>query len=433
MTLSRTIQFDPAHDDEIFASVPAAAAVFVLRGHDGKAEPYVSKTANLRRRLLRLLSKPDQRSKRLNLRQRVAVIEYAATGSDFESGFLLYQVLRHEFPRAYPDRLHLRAAPLVRLILENEYPRVSVTARIQTLRGRSIYYGPFPTRTFAEKFANDALDFFKLRRCSDDLHPDPAFPGCMYSEMKMCLAPCFKGCTDEEYRRETKRVQAFFDSNGASLRRELEQQREAASVNLEFETAAAIHARIEKLAPVLSQVDEIVTRIDRLNGLVIQPSAEKGCVALFRIEAGRLQGPVQFKVQENPAESIVACGNTDRTETQDGAQPRPHINATSAKPKPLSMEARLMDTLGSVPPMEPGTAQELIEQLAYLKRWYYRTNKIGEAFFADEKGELPLRRIVRAVSRVFRGERPSDLHDVARDYWINRGKAAELNPENYNV
>jgi excinuclease ABC subunit C len=48
---------------------------------------------------------------------------------------------------------------------------------------------------------NDSLDFFKMRRCVDDLHPDPAFPGCIYSEMKMCLAPCFKGCSDEESRR----------------------------------------------------------------------------------------------------------------------------------------------------------------------------------------------------------------------------------------
>ena len=63
----------------------------------------------------------------------------------------------------------------------------------------ALYYGPFVSRIAAEKFMNDSLDFFKMRRCVDDLHPDPKFPGCIYSEMKMCLAPCFKGCTDEEY------------------------------------------------------------------------------------------------------------------------------------------------------------------------------------------------------------------------------------------
>ena len=111
-------------------------------------------------------------------------------------------MLREAFPKTYTDRLRLRFAPLLKLHLENEYPRASITTRLGRLGGRSLYYGPFPSRAAAEKFANDSLDFFKMRRCVDDLHPDPQFPGCIYSEMKMCLAPCFKGCTDEDYHAE---------------------------------------------------------------------------------------------------------------------------------------------------------------------------------------------------------------------------------------
>ena len=199
--LSTRCEFLPAQDAGVFASVPAAPSVFLLRGEDEQAEPYVSKTANLRRRLQRLLGPPTEQSKRLNLRERVRWIEYTPTGSDFESGFLLYQALRAAFPKTYAARLRLRFAPLVKLHMENEYPRASITTRLGRLSGRSLYYGPFASRTAAEKFASDSLDFFKMRRCVEDLHPDPAFPGCIYSEMKMCLAPCFKGCTDEEYTR----------------------------------------------------------------------------------------------------------------------------------------------------------------------------------------------------------------------------------------
>ena len=155
------------------------------------------------------------------MRDRVRWIEYSPTGSDFESGFLLYQLLRSAFRKTYSNRLRLRFAPLVKLHLENEFPRASVTVRLGRLNGRNVYYGPFPSRTVAEKFASDSLDFFKMRRCVDDLHPDPMFPGCIYSEMKMCLAPCFKGCSDEEYHAEVARVQAYFDSGGESLVREI--------------------------------------------------------------------------------------------------------------------------------------------------------------------------------------------------------------------
>jgi excinuclease UvrABC nuclease subunit len=218
--LSERLEFAPERDAEVFAAVPAAPAVFLLRGEDTRAEPYVSKTANLRRRLQRLLGPVEERTKKLNLRDRVRTIEYSHTGSDFESGFLLYSVLRAAFPKTYSNRMRFRFAPLVKMHLENEYPRASTTTRLGRLNGRSLYYGPFVSRVAAEKFMNDSLDFFKMRRCVDDLHPDPAFPGCIYSEMKMCLAPCFKGCTDQEYAAEVNRVRAYFDSGGDSLLRQ---------------------------------------------------------------------------------------------------------------------------------------------------------------------------------------------------------------------
>src|SRR5499427_7270057 len=217
MVLNEHTEFAPERDDELLAGVPATPAVFLLRGEDRQAEPYVSKTANLRRRLQRLLGPIEERTKKLNLRDRVRTIEYSATGSDFESGFLLYRVLRETFPKTYQKRLRFRFAPFVKLHLENEYPRASVTTRLSRLGGPALYYGPFITRVAAEKFMNDSLDFFKMRRCVEDLDPDPAFPGCIYSEMKMCVAPCFKGCSDDEYRAEVGRVQAFCDTAGFSL------------------------------------------------------------------------------------------------------------------------------------------------------------------------------------------------------------------------
>jgi excinuclease ABC subunit C len=374
--LTEHIDFTPDVDAEAFAAAPAGPAVFLLRGDDARAEPYVSKTANLRRRLLRLLGPITERTKKLNLRDRVRSIDYATTGSDFESGFLLYRVLRAEFPKTYQNRLRFRFAPFVKLHLENQYPRASITTRLGRLNGHSLYYGPFMSRVAAEKFMNDSLDFFKMRRCVDDLHPDPAFPGCIYSEMKMCLAPCFKGCSDEEYAGEVKRVQTYFDSGGESLLREFSAEREAASADLKFEDAAAIHARVEKLKPILSQLPEIVQRLDRFSALMIQPSHVAGCVTFFAVGLGKLSGPITFSIQ--PA---------DRAKSQ-------------------SMEARVQDALQSLKPIATKAAMETMEHLALLKRWYYRGSRIGEIFFADSKGELPMRRVVRGISRVFRGEKP---------------------------
>lgn len=98
LVLSYRLEFNSERDSELFASAPASAAVFLLRGVDEASEPYISKTSNLRRRLQRLLGASDQ-SRKLNLRDRVRWVEWTPTGSDFEASFLLYKTLRRVFPR----------------------------------------------------------------------------------------------------------------------------------------------------------------------------------------------------------------------------------------------------------------------------------------------------------------------------------------------
>jgi excinuclease UvrABC nuclease subunit len=351
--------------------------VFVLRGAEPSAEPYVSKSANLRKRLQRLLAPPESQSKRLNLRERVNLIEYCLTGSDFESTALLYSILRREFPGTYQKRLRLHPAFLIRLNLDNEYARAYVTSRIGRLSGRSIYYGPFRSKAVAEKFMNDSLDLFKMRRCSFDLNPDPAFPGCVYSEMKMCLAPCFKGCTDHEYAAEVARVRAWFDSAGESLIHELESERDRLSADLDFEAAAQQHAKVTKIKAIASGADELFHSITALDAVVVQPSIEPHSVALFRFKSGALCGPELFAAETEPP----------------------------AEGEAQSLDGRLRECLNKLTTEGSSSAQQFMEELAILKRWYYRSHKTGEILFATGKGELPVRRIANAAGRVFRGEK----------------------------
>ena len=111
---------------------------------------------------------------------------------------------------------------------------------------------------------------------------------------------------------------------------------------------------------------------------MVQRSASAKSVNFFRIVAGRICGPVTFPIQ----------------------------SAEHAKSQ--SMESRVQQALATLDrePEKPGKAAlETMEHLALLKRWYYRSSRAGEIFFADDKGALPLRRIVRGIARVYRGEK----------------------------
>ena len=68
----------------------------------------------------------------------------------------------------------------------------------------------------------------------------------------------------------------------------------------------------------------------------------------------------------------------------------------------------MQSVLDSFASVKIPAALETMEHLALLKRWYYRSRRVGEIFLADNKGVLPMRRIVRGIGRVLRGEGPEE-------------------------
>ena len=227
LELDAGLEFDPDRDAEFFSLLPAKPAVCLIESREAGAEPYLIRTADLRRRLERLLAAPDPASKRLNLRDFAHMVRYRETGSALEQTLTYYQNAKQIFPERYRRLMRLRPAPVLKVNLRNAYPRCFLTRSIavneQGEPSFGAYYGPFPSRHSAEAFANKMLDFFKVRRCQIKIRRDPSFPGCIYSEMKMCLAPCFAGCSKEEYDVEVNRLVAFLDTGGGSLRAAFEQ------------------------------------------------------------------------------------------------------------------------------------------------------------------------------------------------------------------
>jgi excinuclease ABC subunit C len=271
-----SIAFEPARAAEILRTIPALPGVFALYGPRAEDQPYLTRAADLRRRITRILAPPDSQSKRLNLRDRVARIEYTITGSEFESHLCLYHASSTIFGLDEARRrLKLRTPFFLRFTAENAYPRVYSTNRLSK-RALANFYGPFPSRAAADRYCDAVLDLFKLRRCYEDLAPYPEHPGCVYGEMNKCLAPCNQACTPEgaaAYEAEAAAVKRFFDTRGESMIVDLGLQREEASNALNFERAAELHAQWHKVKAAQSLADELVQPIPHLRAIIIQKAA----------------------------------------------------------------------------------------------------------------------------------------------------------------
>jgi excinuclease ABC subunit C len=288
-----SLPFDPAGPKAALAQLPQSPAVFALYGADAHAEPYIGRTPNLRSRLERLLEPSPRHPRRLHLAGLVRRIEWQLTGSEFESLLVQFDLLQNQYGTKCLERMHLRHPAFVRFLGGNPYPRIVVTNR-PSQREADWAYGPFPSRTAAERYAEEALKLFLLRRCTFDLSPDPSFPGCVYSEMKMCLAPCYKGCTGERYAEEAAAVESFLATRGESRLVTLRAQRDEASGNLEFESAAALHAQVQRVESVRALAAELVRPMSRLRAVILQASARPDEVAVFLFENCRLSGPAAF-------------------------------------------------------------------------------------------------------------------------------------------
>jgi excinuclease UvrABC nuclease subunit len=376
LRLNAGLEFQPENDTEFFALLPEHPAVCLIEPREESAQPHLIRTANLRRRLQRLLGPGDPTSKRLNLREFARQVRYRVTNSAFEQALTYYQLARQYFPKRYQSMMRLRPAPVLKVNLNNAYPRCYVTRHISVNEhgepAGGIYYGPFPSRKGAQAYADSVLDFFKVRRCQIKIRRDPSFPGCMYSEMKMCLAPCFAGCTKQEYDAEVGRLVEVLETSGGSLRARYEQERGRASEELDFEHAAAVHKKLEKLDDALRAGPEIARRVQDLNAVILQRMAEEQTVGLFGVRAGRLAEP--FALQ---------FGDTSR---------------------PRSAEETIRDYLESVMSAGPalGTpkqmATDLGEHLRLVSRWFYSNPRQGEIFFRER--DWPFRRILRACARL---------------------------------
>src|SRR5215469_1101325 len=436
----RRVEFTPDRASEILREIPAAPGVVCLRGADELSQPYLTRAADVRRRLRRLLDSPDAvdehgrpvLSKRLNLRDRVRWIEWTRTGSEFESTVVLYCAARASFgPAEARRRLRLHAPFVLRMAMSNEHPRVYVTNRINK-KSLPESYGPFPSRAAAERYCEAVLDLFKLRRCWEDLEVSPSHPGCAYGEMKMCMEPCKGACTREEYAAEAERVRAFLETNGESMLEELAARRERASEAMDFEAAAAVHKQWEKVKAATQLADEIVQPLIKLQALIVQaaaPTAEESAreaANVFAFEQGRIAGAERLStlgvraVREQTAvgSSLFAQPLMIAAVPEEGQLASEEVRelgaaALSPEERARAVIERLEERVG-----EAGAPDidERCDYLALLRRWYYRPEKqrAGAILFPNPDGAWPVRRLLNAAAKEALGP-PREAAPVDRE------------------
>jgi excinuclease UvrABC nuclease subunit len=261
----------------------------------------------------------------------------------------------------------------VKLVLSNRFPRTQLTTHLG--RAKAVYFGPFRNRSTAAKFESEFLDLFQLRRCQEDLQPAPTHPGCIYGEMGRFLRPCQEAVGALEYQGETDRVAEFLRTNGRSLTSLAESARERFSAEMDFEGAALMHQRFQRIQEVLALRNEMAREVDSLNAVAVTPSAEPDSVDLGWLRGGTWRGFSRLEFDPAGGSSV-------------------------------SLDARLRELAQAVESAPSAGGKERMEHLAIVARWFYSSWRDGELLMVDDWSKIPYRKLVNAVLRIAQTQRP---------------------------
>jgi len=351
---------------EQIAALPNSAGIYLLE-IAGKP-PHLSSSVNLKRRLLRLLvaDKNVQAPSLGRLRDALLGVQCWATGSRLESSLLLYSLAQKYYPGQERKRLRLRPPWFIGFNSPDLFPHLATLGRIP--RQLNLIFGPFRTREVAQHYEEEIESLFQIRRCTEALTPSPDHPGCIYGEMKQCLRPCQSAVTREEYASEAKRVAEFLADNGTGMVSSLTIARDRAAGETEFELAAQLHKRIEKIKSVSGVRPEGIAEIHQLNGVAVTRGLAPFRFRLWPMLEGYWQEPVDLCIQAEAAQT-------------------------------KSLDQQLRETLTRACSM-PQQVGDRLDGLALFLRWFHSSWRDGDWLPFKTLADLNYRKLVRAVSKM---------------------------------
>jgi excinuclease ABC subunit C len=230
-------------------ALPQAPGVYLFKDQKGGIL-YVGKAKDLRKRVRTYVQGREQDIKTSIMLAKVGQIDHIATRTEKEALILEDTLIKEHHPRYNIQLRDDKRYPLLRLSIQERFPRLSVVRR--TREDGALYFGPFPAATSMRETLRVIHKAFPLRRCSATQFAHRSRP-CLNFQMNRCLAPCCNEVSEETYNRIVEEVRLFLEGKSNLLAEELRKRMDQEAAALRFEEAARIRDRLaalERIAPI---------------------------------------------------------------------------------------------------------------------------------------------------------------------------------------
>ena len=271
------------------AELPALPGVYLFKDARGEVL-YVGKAVHLASRVRSYLTPDPQRPRMEEMTARAAEVDTILTATESEALLLESTLIRQHRPHYNVLLKDDKSFPFVKLSLQDEFPRVSVTRRVKDDGAR--YLGPFTDVRALRRTLRDLRRVFPVRTCTDfEDHRRDDRP-CLYFHIKRCVGPCYSRARVDPaaYRRLIDQLGMLLSGRDDELLARLRREMDEAASTRRYEVAAQRRDQVQLLEQVQVPQTMITSDARATDVLGVARDGSRAAIATVLVRGGRVIG-----------------------------------------------------------------------------------------------------------------------------------------------
>ena len=247
---------------------------------------YIGKAKNLKKRVSSYFGKSYKDRKTSQIKFLTDKVETFTTKNEVEALLLEQMLIKENKPRFNILLRDDKTYPYIYFSLDHEYPGVYSK---RTKKGvDKKYFGPFVSSEAVKKSIKEIQKIFKVRNCSDNTFANRTRP-CIEFQMKRCSAPCVQKINKVDYFEDISSAKSFLTSSDTKTVQRLMGDIEKAVSKLEFEKAAEIRDRLNRLK-LLKEEQSVVTLANDVDIFAVSSEMTYLGVSIIVVRNGKIRG-----------------------------------------------------------------------------------------------------------------------------------------------
>ena len=267
-------------------ALPLQPGVYIMKNKDKKII-YIGKAKKLKNRVSSYFGSHSNHSlKVIRMVENVDDFDYILVDTEFEALVLECSLIKQHMPK-YNILLKDDKGYNYIKITKGEFPRISECKRMDD--DGATYVGPYISNFSVKQAVEETLKIFKLPRCNKQFPRDygKSRP-CLNGFMGLCSSPCAGRITREEYVNNVNDAVAFLKGGSQTAVREMTQQMQELSDNLQFEEAAKLRDRIKAIKNLDEKQKVVSINVPEEDVFALVNGKKKACFEVIRFQNGRL-------------------------------------------------------------------------------------------------------------------------------------------------